>query len=242
VELGSEALEHAFQEMFGMGEHGAFHKKAAALFANILKEPRGNWIDHLRTFYRWRMAANGLPWWMRWLTLRYHLQAYGEIRLAEAALELPYLCVREIRYETELTICEMAHLPLASAKAGFESIVSQQPNFVPAYIQLARIERLSGNPKAAKQWWTKANDIVPSHNFVLDYRRQMVPCVTVTSTRITGPIRRWLGSRLLLGKRFGFIAIVLLQIISWLEQSREYLRYCFRRLRYGWPGGVTSDP
>ena len=118
------------------------------------------------------------------------------------------------------------HAPLASTKSGFESIVAQQPGFVPAYIQLARIERLSGDDAAAKEWWRKAKEIVPSHNFVLSYRGEVVSRIRieVTSTRITGPIREWLGKRVLLGKNFRFVAIVCLRVVSSFAQLTVFLQ------------------
>jgi hypothetical protein len=210
-----EAAECAFQEQFGMGEWGAFFKEASALFVDVLRDANDStWLADLREFNGLTIRASNLPWWLKWMRLRVHLIAYRALLSAESKLARPFLCIKEIRHETEVTLCELAGLPMSSPKVGFESIIAQQPDFVPPYIQLAEIEKRAGNIKAARQWWYRAKWIVPSHNFVVDYRGEIEPrTMKVTSTRMAGRMRSWLAKQVIMNARFGPVAAVLLNCL-----------------------------
>jgi tetratricopeptide (TPR) repeat protein len=167
MENFAEAWERSFFEQFCIGEYGAYRKKANELFVALMKMEDDTWLQHVRAFYRHYQRAKFKK--RKRLALPYHIKALDEIKIAEAKMPRPFIFVKQVRYEEEADICDLTGGSNQMAEAGFNEIISLQPDFIPAYLQLANIKRKDGDIGEARRLWEIANRILPSHDSVLEF-------------------------------------------------------------------------
>lgn len=169
--LIQEAMEHAFLELFGIGEFGEYIEQAKMIYASLLEgsdDPVMYWLRQFHLHYGSAEAcdqpeqATEALWLFR--------QAYQDLAEAIELAQDDFVFLCEYAAETLMAICALEGQGFQPAKEAFEAICQLAPRFVPAQVQLARIVLLEDDLPRAHALWMRANDLMPSNHFVFNFR------------------------------------------------------------------------
>ena len=165
------ALEHVFIEKFAMGRLCEFDRLASEAYAEILRTTGDPVMAAMRRFHLHCDAAQKAAARHPDQALGFYRQALTALREAAHETKVDYLFLREYTAEIELDIALLEGGGLDGPQALFETIVTREPWFVPARIQLARIALKTGLPERARALWHEARGLTWfAHSMVSDFR------------------------------------------------------------------------
>ena len=180
-----EALEHAFIELFGVGDFGKFVSFAKLAYAEIVQVPGNPVMACMRRFHRHYNAAQKAAERSPEKALTRFQKAREALQQACRQAQADYLFLREYVAEVELDICRLEGGDFAAPRGLFEAITTREPWFVPARVQLAWIALLEGDRDRARALWLEARRLTPFlHHMVFNFREaldQPNPNVVFTS-------------------------------------------------------------
>ncbi len=180
-----EAFEHAFLEIYGIGEFGEYFESASQLLAKVAADPTDPMMRCLRLFRLNFDAgiAKASKRTKKAAALKLLQSSQEALVRASKEARSDLVCLLELKAEVLFEICKLEGGGFAPACQAFEAVLQLEPRFVPARVQLAHIALLEDDLPRAHAIWQEAYTIMPFNHFVFEFRELVEK--TNPDTRLT---------------------------------------------------------